>query len=137
MYLQRRNSEWFLLVIASVEGLLMDAESITTSECVGSVTFPSHQDLMFSTSITCIKGLRVTTKVIKQGCGCFKLHSRPMGRGGSDTLIENGEHELSISQVKSLYKISCNSRIIQDTVDKNTNCIQIATTSAPPTHYNL
>jgi len=107
----------------------MDTETISSIECIGSVIFESNQDLMFSTSMSCIRGLRVTT-VIKEGCGCFKLHDGARGRGCSVTLVENGEHELTIKRVKSLYKISCSDEIddaddLETTVEDDSNCIHI------------
>jgi len=107
----------------------MDTETISSIECIGSVIFESNQDLVFSTSMSCIRGLRVTT-VIKEGCGCFKLHDGARGRGRSVTLVENGEHELTIKRVKSLYKISCSDEIddaddLETTVANDSNCIHI------------
>jgi len=107
----------------------MDTETISSIECIGSVIFQSNQDLTFSTSMSCIRGLRVTT-VIKEGCGCFRLHDGASGRGRSVTLVENGEHKLTIKRVKSLYKISCSDEIddaedVEDTVYDDSNCIHI------------
>ena len=93
-----------------VQNSAIDTDDISSSECVGSVQFHSRQDLQFSASQSCILGLRVTT-VVKEGCGCFRLHEGVRGAGRSVTLLENGEHELSIKRVKSLFKISCKDEI--------------------------
>merc|ERR1712013_757268 len=127
MFFQRFLSFWLLII--QVEGTVMDTETISSIDCIGSVIFESNQDLMFSTSMSCIRGLRVTT-VIKEGCGCFKLHDGARGRGCSVTLVENGEHELTIKRVKSLYKISCSDEIddaddLETTVEDDSNCIHI------------
>jgi len=108
---------------------VIDTETISSIECIGSVIFESNQDLMFSTSMSCIRGLRMTT-VIKEGCGCFRLHDGARGRGRSVTLVKNGEHELTIKRVKSLYKISCSDEIddaddLETTVEDDSNCIHI------------
>ena len=99
-----------LVNLGLVQSDVIDADDISNSECVGSVQFHSRQDLQFSASQSCILGLRVTT-VVKEGCGCFRLHEGVRGVGRSVTLLENGEHELSIKRVKSLFKISCNDEI--------------------------
>ena len=68
--------------------------------------------------------------MLKGGCCCFWLHDGARGRGRSVTLVENGEHELTIKRVKSLYKISCSDEIddaedVEDTVYDDSNCIHI------------
>ena len=103
---------WSTLVhIISVNSNVIDIETSHSEECVGSVKFQSRQDLKFSDNHNCILGLRVTT-VVKEGCGCFRLHSGRNGGGRSVTLIENGLHQLNIRKVKSLFKISCHGEIV-------------------------
>eukprot|EP00092_Neocalanus_flemingeri_P078356 GFUD01097440.1.p1 GENE.GFUD01097440.1~~GFUD01097440.1.p1 ORF type:complete len:372 (-),score=103.11 GFUD01097440.1:12-1127(-) len=105
---------WLALLHAIlVNSQVFDAEINDTEECVGSVKFNSSEDLKFYDNHDCILGLRVTT-VTKEGCGCFRLHSRKNGMGRSVTLVENGHHdltELNIVKVKSLFKITCNDEI--------------------------
>ena len=95
-----------VLYMSLIQCDFINTEVDSTGECSGSIMFEGNPSLKFSSDNTLIRGLRVTT-VLKEGCGCFRIHSRKNGKGKSKTLIKNKHYTLNIGRVRSLFKITC------------------------------
>ena len=76
--------------------------------CDGSVTLFEGSE---ETVVTNKQNVRVTVdKVRLEGCGCFRLHSRPRGRRRSYLLGRTGEHtveDIGWSRVRSVGRVEC------------------------------
>merc|ERR1719308_246555 len=75
-------------------------------DCQGSVTLYNDvsEDRVVTEDMDIGPRMRVT-KVLKEGCGCFALHSRTRGRGRSLFLASNGERNVNM-RVGSVRKVS-------------------------------
>merc|ERR1719233_2656141 len=72
-------------------------------ECHGSVRLSEDKVV---TEDTDIKPSMNVTKVLVEGCGCFKLYSRKRGKGRSLFLSKAGEWDVNM-KVASVKKVSC------------------------------
>ena len=81
---------------------------LMAGDCDGSVTLYEGSE---ETVVTNNQNVRVTVdKVRLEGCGCFRLHSRPRGRGRSYFLGRTGEHtveDIGWSRVRSVGRVEC------------------------------
>ena len=86
---------------------IFDTPSIEGA-CVGSVTLYEGSE---ETVVTNNQNVRVTIDTVKlEGCGCFRLHSRPRGRGRSYLLDRTGEYtveDIGWSRVRSVRRVEC------------------------------
>ena len=73
------------------------------NECNGSVSLSKDKVV---TKVTDIKPSIKVSKVLFEGCGCFKLFSRKGGKGGSFLLTGAGEWMVNM-MVGSVKKVSC------------------------------
>ena len=76
------------------------------NECHGSVRLSKDKVV---TKDTDIKPSIKVTKVLVEGCGCFKLWSRKGGKGRSFLLTGAGEWMVNM-KVGSVKKVSCRSQ---------------------------
>ena len=81
----------------------------TAGHCDGSVTLYEGSKVIVVTEDE--DNVRITVdKVRLEGCGCFRLHSRPRGRGRSYLLDRTGEHtveDIGWSRVRSVRRVEC------------------------------
>ena len=77
-------------------------------DCVGSVTLYEGFE---ETVVTKNQNVDIIMDKVKmEGCGCFRLHSRPQWRGRSYFLGRTGEHtveEIGWSRVRSVGRVEC------------------------------
>ena len=98
----QQHDDYYYDVFNVPSSRIFDTQALD-KECHGSVRLSKDKQ---ATKDTDFKPSIEVTKVLVEGCGCFKLYSRKGGRGRSFFLSRAGEWLISM-KVASVKKVSC------------------------------
>ena len=89
---------------------IFDAPTVIRATCFGSLEIESTDGARWIILDT-ITSTRFSAESVKAfGCGCYKVHSRTLGRGISQLIYPSqklDKSEIGFSRIRSIYRIRC------------------------------